>query len=57
MPKTIEASVLHQADLMDSQVKNYLQRIEEARKSTDDDWAFIYDSDLKRKRPIFLGKH
>ena len=57
MPKTVEASVLHQADLMDSQVKNYLQRLEEARKSTDDHWAFVYDSDLKRKRPIYLGKH
>jgi len=57
MPKTVEASVLHQADLMDSQVKNYLQRLEDARKSTDDDWAFVYDSDLKRKRPIYLGEH
>jgi len=57
MPKTVEACVLHQADLMDSQVKNYLQRLEEARKSTDDTWAFVYDSDLKRKRPIFLGEH
>jgi len=42
---------------MDSQVKNYLQKLEDARKSTDDDWAFVYDSDLKRKRPIFLGKY
>ena len=57
MPKTVEASVLHQADLMDSQVKNYLQKLEDARKSTDDDWAFLYDSDLRRKRPIFLGKY
>jgi len=57
MPKTVEACVLHQADLMDSQVKNYLQRLEDARKSTDDDWAFIYDSDLGRKRPIYLGKY
>ena len=39
MPKTVEACVLHQADLMDSQVKNYLQRLEEARKSTDDTWT------------------
>jgi len=57
MPKTVEACVLHQADLMDSQVKNYLQRLEDARKVTDDDWAFIYDSDLGKKRPIFLGKY
>jgi len=57
MPKTVEASVLHQADLMDSQVKNYLQKLEEARKSTDDDWAFIYDVDVGKKRPVFLGKY
>lgn len=57
MPKTVEACVLHQADLMDSQVKNYLQKLEEARKSTDDDWAFIYDVDVGKKRPVFLGKY
>lgn len=57
MPKTVEACVIHQADLMDSQVKNYLQRLDDARKITDDEWAYVYDSDLGRKRPIFLGKY
>lgn len=56
MPKTIEACVLHYADLMDSQVKNYIQNIEEAKKMTDEDWAFIYDSDIGKKRVIFLGE-
>jgi 3'-5' exoribonuclease len=55
IPKTVEACVLHQADLMDSQVKNYLQQFEDAKKITDDDWMFVYDSDLGKKRPIFLG--
>ena len=55
MPKTIEACVLHQADLMDSQVKNYMQNIEEIKKSTDDDWAFVWDADLGKKRVMYLG--
>jgi 3'-5' exoribonuclease len=55
MPKTIEACVLHQADLMDSQVKNYMQNIEEIRRSTDEDWAFVWDSDLGKKRIVYLG--
>jgi 3'-5' exoribonuclease len=55
MPKIIEACVLHQADMMDSHVKNYIQMMEEGRKNTDDDWAFIWDSDVGRKRPMFLG--
>ncbi len=55
MPKIIEACVLHQADMMDSHVKNYIQMMEEGRKNTDDDWAFIWDSDAGRKRPMFLG--
>jgi len=57
MPKTIEACVLHQADLMDSQVKNFIQKIDEAKKTTSDDWAYIYDSDLGKKRPVFLGEY
>ncbi|MCX6665155.1 MAG: HD domain-containing protein [Euryarchaeota archaeon] len=55
MPKTIEACVLHQADLMDSQVKNYMQHVEEGRKTTDEDWMFIYDSDVGKKRLMYLG--
>jgi len=56
MPKTIEACVVHQADLMDSQVKNFIQNIEEGRKSSDDDWAFIWDSDTGKKRPMYLSE-
>jgi 3'-5' exoribonuclease len=55
MPKIIEACVLFQADLMDSQVKHYIQNIEENRKNTDDEWAYIWDSDMGSKRPMYLG--
>ena len=57
VPNLVEACVLHSADLMDSQVKNYLQIVEEARKSTDEDWAFIFDADIGKKRPVFLGEY
>lgn len=57
MPKTVEACVLHQADLMDSQVKNYIQNVEESKKMTDEDWAFVWDPDLGRKRVMYLGDH
>jgi len=57
MPKTIEACALHQADLMDSQVKNYIQNIEEGKRMTDEDWAFIWDADLGRKRIMYLGDY
>jgi len=56
MPKTIEACVVHQADLMDSQVKNFIQKIEEGRKNTDDEWAFLWDSDVGMKRSMYLGE-
>lgn len=55
MPKTIEAMVVHSADLMDSQVKNFIQHIEEGRKATDDDWVFIWDSNVGMKRPMYIG--
>ena len=55
MPKIVEACVIHQADLMDSQVKNYIQGIEETKKSTDEDWAFIWDPNIGKKRAIYLG--
>lgn len=54
MPKTIEAAVIHAADMMDSQVKNFIQNIEEGRKISEDDWAFIWDSDAGKKRPMYL---
>jgi len=56
MPKIVEACVLFQADLMDSQVKHYIQKLEENRKNTDDDWAYIWDSDLGSRRPMLLGE-
>jgi len=56
MPKTIEACVLSQADMMDSQVKNYIQRIREIRKNTDDEWAFVWDSTISSKRAMYLGE-
>lgn len=57
VPNLAEACALHNADLMDSQVKNYLQLVEDARKSTDEDWVFIFDADIGRKRPVFLGEY
>jgi 3'-5' exoribonuclease len=54
MPKTIEACVIHQADLMDSQVKNFIQNVEDSRKSSEDDWGFIWDPDSGMKRPLYL---
>ena len=56
MPKTIEAAVIHAADMMDSQVKNFIQNIEEGRKTSEDDWAFVWDADVGMKRPMYLGE-
>lgn len=55
MPKTIEACVVHQADLMDSQVKNFMQHIEDSKNTTEDKWTFVYDSDIKKKRLLYVG--
>jgi len=55
MPKIVEAAVVHQADMMDSQVKNFIQTIQEGKKSSDDSWGFIWDSDLGQKRLMYLG--
>jgi len=57
IPKLLEACILHHADLMDSQVKNYLQMIADAKKLTDEEWTFVYDSDVGKKRAIFLGDY
>jgi len=56
MPKTVEAMVVHQADMMDSQVKNFIQTIEEGRKTSEDDWGYMWDSDVGMKRPMYLGE-
>ena len=55
MPKIIEACIVHASDMMDSHVKNFIQTIEEGRKTSEDVWAFIWDSDVGRKRPMYLG--
>ena len=57
MPKIVEGCILHQADLMDSQVKNYMQMVEDAKKLIDEDWALLYDSDAGKRRAIFLGEY
>lgn len=56
MPNTIEACVVHQADLMDSQVKNFIQNIENGRKNSEDEWGFIWDSDIGMRRAMYLGE-
>ena len=57
LPMILEACILHQADLMDSQVKNYIQSMEDSKNNSDDDWAFVWDSDLGGKKAMFLGKY
>ncbi|HER45196.1 MAG TPA: HD domain-containing protein, partial [Thermoplasmatales archaeon] len=57
LPKLVEACILHQADLMDSQVKNYMQLLQDAKRQTDEDWTFVYDADAGKKRSIFLGEY
>ena len=54
MPKTVEAMIVHAADMMDSQVKNFMQIIEEGRKNVEEDWAFIWDSEMGQKRPMYV---
>ena len=54
MPKTVEAFIVHQADYMDSQIKYFMQTLETGRKASDDNWGFIYDSDMGRRRLIYL---
>jgi len=41
--------------MMDSQVKNYIQSVEEIKKNTDEDWAFVWDSNIGKKRIRYLG--
>jgi len=54
IPKIPEAIVLFHADYMDSQVKNFLQHLDDARTNSDENWAYVYDSNLGMKRAIFL---
>jgi 3'-5' exoribonuclease len=57
LPKTIEACVVHAADLMDSQVKNFIQNIEEGRKTSEDEWVYVWDPDVGQKRSLYLGEN
>jgi len=54
VPKIAEAIVLFHADYMDSQVKNFLQKVDDERANTDEDWAYSWDGDMGMKRAIFL---
>lgn len=56
MPNTIEAAVVHAADMMDSQVKNFIQNINDGRKNSDDNWSYIWDSDYGQKRTMYMGQ-
>ncbi len=56
IPKLIEACVLHHADNMDAQVKNYIQNLEDIRSQSDEEWAFVWDSDLRKKRAVYTGE-
>ena len=55
VPKFVEACVIHQAYLMDSQVKNFIQGIEENKKNTEDEWVYVWDQNIGRKRAMYLG--
>lgn len=57
LPTITEACVLHYADLMDSHIKNFIQKIEEAKKTTEDKWVFLFDPDEGKKRSFFLGEN
>ena len=54
VPKIAEAIILFHADFMDSQVKNFLQHLEDQRLNSDDEWSYIWDGDLGMKRAMFL---
>ena len=56
MPKTVEAMIVHAADMTDAHVKNFMQSIEEGRKTSDDDWMYMWDPDVGHKRPVYLGE-
>lgn len=54
LPAFPEAAALFQADLMDSQVKNFLQKIEEKKEDVDENWSFMYDSDINGRKPVYI---
>lgn len=54
LPAFPEAAALYQADLMDSQVKNFLQKVEEKKNDADENWLFMYDSDINGRKPVYI---
>ncbi|MDG6218068.1 MAG: HD domain-containing protein [Candidatus Thermoplasmatota archaeon] len=54
LPAFPEAAALFQADLMDSQVKNFLQKIEEKQNDVDEHWSFMYDSDINGRKAVYI---
>ncbi len=54
LPAFAEAAALFQADLMDSQVKNFLQKIEEKQIDLDENWAFMYDPDINGRKAVYI---
>ena len=54
VPKIAEAIALFHADFMDSQVKNFLQHLDDQRMSSEEDWSYVWDGDLGMKRAMFL---
>jgi len=54
LPAFPEAAALFQADLMDSQVKNFLQKIEEKREDSTENWSFMYDPDINGRKAVYL---
>lgn len=54
LPAFPEAAALFQADLMDSQVKHFLQKVEEKRMDVDENWSFMYDPDINGRKAVYL---
>ncbi len=54
LPAFPEAAALFQADLMDSQVKNFLQKVEDKKNDADENWLFMYDSDINGRKPVYI---
>jgi 3'-5' exoribonuclease len=51
-PATPEAFLLHQADYIDSQVKGFLQYVEENKDASADGWARYFDRDIGESRNV-----
>ena len=56
VPKFLEALVLHYADLMDSQIKYHIQKMDEEKKRGKNNWTLIWDNDLRRRKPFYIGE-